>query len=751
MNASDLKSNSVKFPPPSTMEVNDGDASSSSPHEANQDSQEKVSLPSFPHMKEAHESMQQATRKALHKLEGGFTKIGLGLEKAAKTVTKTAATVIDPRNEGLKRTKSQASNRVGLNDDYSSETAIPQDSAMDSSDVDDANVNGIKFQAHDFHPRLDDASNNNFYKHYHLGKLLHKTEWCRIHVCRSYLTKRECVVKIVRETVPHCHEFEVLKEADHPNLPTMYELFQGKLFEFFIVMKYCEGGSLVNFLEAKRSKLNPLEGIHAGVQEATQRAKAVIGEKDATTRRAENLLMTEVGMQSKEQKRDNQWDLALGKRGNACQSPVRHEEARRGNTPTRGQRRSPTTRGGRRDHSPIDREAAGTVDAERRGRVRHPHKQPVNSKSPLTEEDAKMVMLQLLSCVRYCHDNGIVHCDIKAGNILLNYPKDFSSITLIDFDTSFRKEYPDQKITYQRALGVGRDAAYLAPEVIQESPCYDTKSDIWSCGVTLYKMLSNTLPFVSSKFDDEETIRHNILSTPRVTFPEGDFVGVSEEAKDYITFLLHPRPFERPCARQAVSHQWLASARDRMVEVLEDEGSGARSILHNIRKFNAVDTKMKEAVCAFIASHLLTKEEVQPIDKVFQALDTQHDGMIRRYELKQAIYRVYHKLITDSELNKMMKNLDLDGDGTLSYSEFVMAAVSTKDLLSHSRLQKAFDLFDTQKKGYITHDELREAFRFVQMDMSYLNKIIRKVDMDGDGKITFAEFVVMMTNSDLQK
>lgn len=181
---------------------------------------------------------------------------------------------------------------------------------------------------------------------------------------------------------------------------------------------------------------------------------------------------------------------------------------------------------------------------------------------------------------------------------------------------------------------------------------------------------------------------------------------------------------------------------------MEEEGSGADTIMQNLRKFNAADTKMKEAVCAFIASHLLTKEEVQPIDRVFQALDTQRDDKIRRYELKQAYYKVYNKLITDKELDKIMKRIDLDGNDEFSYSEFCMAAVNKKDLLSHSRLKLAFDLFDKQSKGYVTYDELREAFRFVDMDMSYLNKIIKQVD---DGKISFAEFVVMMTNIDLHE
>lgn len=131
---------------------------------------------------------------------------------------------------------------------------------------------------------------------------------------------------------------------------------------------------------------------------------------------------------------------------------------------------------------------------------------------------------------------------------MLNYPKDFSSITLIDFDTCFKQGFPDKKMNYQRASGAGKDAAYLAPEVVQGTPCYDSKSDIWACGVTLYKMISNTLPFVSSENDTEEDLRRTILTCPRVKFPENNWSGISEETKDFIKFLLNTRAWDGPCA-----------------------------------------------------------------------------------------------------------------------------------------------------------------------------------------------------------
>lgn len=743
----------------------------------------------------ATNKVQGATQNAFHKLGGGMNKLGLGIEKATKSVTKSA--VVSARNAGLVKTKSSSSNRIGLydysNDGSRSETDSAQSNSKSNHQQDpefsnestelvdttttNVNVNNIKFQAHDFHAlRANDPSgNNNFYKYYHLGKLLYKTEYCRIYVCRSHMTKKERVVKIVRETCGTCHEFEVLKNTDHPNLPVVYELFQGKGFEFFIVMKYCEGGTLASFLDKKRSAL--AEAIQARIRgveqfnnkDSKQHLNANHPSHNNHNHNAQhhghhrkhhqnhNKTMvgqgTGVSLPNFEQKRDNQWDLALGKRGDANQSPA-VRDGRQGRSPTRrdNRRKSPNAkRGGGDDLNGIsehEREGASNSPNQSPNRRAWTKSAPKCKERPLKEEDAKMIMLQLLGCIRYLHENKIVHCDIKCGNIMFNYLKDFCTVTIVDFDTAFAQDDPDEKITYQRASGMGKDAAYLAPEVVEEEPCYGSKSDIWSAGVTLYKMLTNTLPFVRAETDDEQTIRRNILANPKVAFPENDWCGISEEAKDFVKFLMHPRPFERPSARQAVNHQWLSSARDRMTEVFDEKDSGAKKILHNMRKFNAADTKMKEAVCAYIASHLLTKEEIQPIDRVFKALDSQHDGKIRPYEIKQAFYRVYNKLISEKELKKIMTRIDLNGNGDLSYSEFSMAAVSREDLLSPPRLKMAFEMFDKQNKGYVTHDELRAAFRLVEMDMDYLNKIIKTVDKDGDGKISFAEFVIMMNEAE---
>ena len=72
------------------------------------------------------------------------------------------------------------------------------------------------------------------------------------------------------------------------------------------------------------------------------------------------------------------------------------------------------------------------------------------------------------------------------------------------------------------------------------------------------------------------------------------------------------------------------------------------------------------------------------------------------------------------------------------------------ELLSRDRLLKAFKLFDKDSSGSITIEELREVFAMFNsagsdMDDDYIGSIISQVDANGDGDVSFDEFVAMMT------
>ena len=93
----------------------------------------------------------------------------------------------------------------------------------------------------------------------------------------------------------------------------------------------------------------------------------------------------------------------------------------------------------------------------------------------------------------------------------------------------------------------------------------------------------------------------------------------------------------------------------------------------------------------------------------------------------------------------MYKAADLNNDGTIQYSEFIVAAMKQEELHSEKKLQDAFNAFDNDKNGSIDKHELMTIFEFSEgFDIAEIEKMIKEVDSNGDGQIQFEEFKRMM-------
>lgn len=93
----------------------------------------------------------------------------------------------------------------------------------------------------------------------------------------------------------------------------------------------------------------------------------------------------------------------------------------------------------------------------------------------------------------------------------------------------------------------------------------------------------------------------------------------------------------------------------------------------------------------------------------------------------------------------MFNKVDADGSGEIEYSEFVVATLNEKNLLSNNKLQTAFKMFDKDGGGTISIDEIKEVLSFGQkLDEDVVQQIIKQVDENGDGEISYDEFAQMM-------
>lgn len=105
----------------------------------------------------------------------------------------------------------------------------------------------------------------------------------------------------------------------------------------------------------------------------------------------------------------------------------------------------------------------------------------------------------------------------------------------------------------------------------------------------------------------------------------------------------------------------------------------------------------------------------------------------------------FGKNMDKGEIEKMFDSVDIDKSGFIDYSEFVVASMNEKNLLTNEKLQSAFKMFDKDGSGFISKDEIKEILGFGKtLSEEAVNEIIHQVDANGDGEISFEEFSAMM-------
>jgi serine/threonine protein kinase len=241
---------------------------------------------------------------------------------------------------------------------------------------------------------------------------------------------------------------------------------------------------------------------------------------------------------------------------------------------------------------------------------------------------------------------------LKPENLLLSTKNRWDgTIKVIDFgcavledmeDSPHPEEEDDFKVNARKANSNGT-TAYWSPERFDESSLFATKAmDMWSVGVILYIMLTGVHPFDPKGISTDEEIENRIMENPEPPMDK-EFVGhLSESAIDVIQKLMAKDPAQRITAYDMLHHPW-------------------------VRGETALTEKMKDSDT-----------------KLSQYKDL-------RYKLQAGIFGM----------------LVQQGHADARLSEFkVNRKQSKRDENASHILKRAFDVIDTEGKGFINAADL---------------------------------------------
>lgn len=153
---------------------------------------------------------------------------------------------------------------------------------------------------------------------------------------------------------------------------------------------------------------------------------------------------------------------------------------------------------------------------------------------------------------------------------------------------------------------------------------------------------------------------------------------------------------------------------------------------------------------SFNQKQVIMQPKAEEIRWVFDKFDKNKDGKISKEEYKAAL-SLLGKGVAASDVDKSFEFVDTDGDGFISFSEFVemMKSYNKGDGVKKSDIRSAFKMFDKNGDGKISADELLQVLKNLgeKCSLDSCRKMIRGVDADGDGLIDIDEFTHMMTRT----
>ncbi|KAK3038756.1 hypothetical protein RJ639_027343 [Escallonia herrerae] len=330
-----------------------------------------------------------------------------------------------------------------------------------------------------------------------------------------------------------------------------------------------------------------------------------------------------------------------------------------------------------------------------------------------TEEDAKLIVIQILSVVAFCHLQGVVHRDLKPENFLFTARNEDADMKLIDFGLSdfIRPE--------ERLNDIVGSAYYVAPEVLHRS--YSLEADIWSIGVITYILLCGSRPFWART--ESGIFRAVLRADPN--FDDIPWPSVSPEAKDFVKRFLNKDYRKRMTAAQALTHPWLRS---------ELHPIPLDIIIYKLVKSYLHATPFKRAALKAL-SRALTEDELVYLRAQFMLLEPNKDGRVSLDNFRTALLRNATDAMKESRVPDILNTMAPLSYRKMDFEEFCAAAISTYQLEALEGWEHiastAFEHFEVEGSRIISVEELARELNVGPTAHSILKDWIRN-----DGKLS---------------
>lgn len=144
-----------------------------------------------------------------------------------------------------------------------------------------------------------------------------------------------------------------------------------------------------------------------------------------------------------------------------------------------------------------------------------------------------------------------------------------------------------------------------------------------------------------------------------------------------------------------------------------------------------------------MVKNYVDKKEREVLIQLYETIDDDRDSQIDVEDIAKAYRDKYGMTISDSDMIKIGKQVDVSREGGITITEFILGACNKNLLITDQNLRSVFSYIDANQNNIIGRDELK-SFLGVNDDI-YVGLIIEDADDDCDGGLNYKEFNNMMT------
>ena len=361
----------------------------------------------------------------------------------------------------------------------------------------------------------------------------------------------------------------------------------------------------------------------------------------------------------------------------------------------------------------------------------------------------KEIIENLIQTINYLHEQNIYNIGLNFDNLFLRKEMNqeekitsyFYSLSIIDI---LKSNY-DMILIHFYSPEVIRQI-YLDKKLQKEINNKSNRNDEWSCGLFLYYLITNELPF---KGKDIEEL-YNSLENTNLDLSSPKFNRSCEEEKDLLKKLLEKDEKKRISISECLFHSYIT---EKITLDLKDNEDIDMNLLNNLLNIKKPASKFHEIIIEYLIANFINEEEKNKINYLFNYIDTDKDNKITEDDLVKVFDKTEMKY-TKEQIKYILNVFDYDIKQCIQLKDFLRNLCNKDELFKEENLKKVFNAIDTEQKNYI---EQKDVINFIISeysinDFSMEKDFMEQFGMNFEDKIVYEEFSeAIRNNKNLEK